>query len=308
MRAHLRLAIFALALTLAFWLGIMAWGTQPSYAQSQCPNHYTVKPGDWLMEIARRYGLSYSDLLRANPQIWNPSYLLPGQVICLPTPPGRSKVVLESLYRYNPETVTITLQTRAGLLGRRVALTLSPIDGVDFYTSTTELGATLQEKPVPILIAMRVDSQSTQYRLLEVGSTRLLASLNISPTESLNLPLNGMGTPIDQVLGVGKAAQVGLQLLLETEDGLRYPLTVSQVGAIAADKLSDVANSGDLAFIVFPTRSGTPGEYRLNARVENDVLGPRGVRPRLRCGIWSSGGSWWYSFLSSFYHCSYYYY
>lgn len=46
---------------------------------------YTVKPGDTMFNIARRFGVSLDDLIRANPQIPNPNQIKPGQIVCVPT-------------------------------------------------------------------------------------------------------------------------------------------------------------------------------------------------------------------------------
>ena len=54
-------------------------------AQSSCGATYTVQPGDYLTKIARLCGVSYSDLLHANPTIINPSLLFPGQVLKVPS-------------------------------------------------------------------------------------------------------------------------------------------------------------------------------------------------------------------------------
>jgi len=45
---------------------------------------YVVKPGDTMRLIAERLGVSVCDLIRANPQIPNPSLIYAGQVLCLP--------------------------------------------------------------------------------------------------------------------------------------------------------------------------------------------------------------------------------
>ena len=54
-------------------------------APSSCGATYTVQPGDYLTKIARLCGVSYSDLLHANPTIINPSLLFPGQVLKVPS-------------------------------------------------------------------------------------------------------------------------------------------------------------------------------------------------------------------------------
>ena len=54
-------------------------------AQSSCGATYTVQRGDYLTKIARLCGVSYSDLLHANPTIINPSLLFPGQVLKVPS-------------------------------------------------------------------------------------------------------------------------------------------------------------------------------------------------------------------------------
>ncbi len=59
-----------------------------------CPPNtfaYTVQPGDSMFLIAQRFGVSLDALIAANPQISNPSLILPGQIVCVPTsapPPG----------------------------------------------------------------------------------------------------------------------------------------------------------------------------------------------------------------------------
>ncbi len=62
-------------------------GVQFSQAVPPCPNGqlYTVRTGDTLFFIARRYNISLQSLIDANPQITDPNTIFPGQVICVPT-------------------------------------------------------------------------------------------------------------------------------------------------------------------------------------------------------------------------------
>ncbi|MGJ7919888.1 C40 family peptidase [Neobacillus sp. LXY-4] len=56
--------LFTLALSLAMPLSSLA---------------YTVKPGDTMYTIAKRHGITFSQILKLNPQIKDPSNLIPGQ-------------------------------------------------------------------------------------------------------------------------------------------------------------------------------------------------------------------------------------
>lgn len=52
-----------------------------------CPpgsTQYTVRPGDTMFLIARRFGITLNSLIRANPQISDPSRIFPGQKLCVP--------------------------------------------------------------------------------------------------------------------------------------------------------------------------------------------------------------------------------
>jgi LysM repeat protein len=48
---------------------------------------YIVQWGDSLGSIAQRYGASVSDLMAANPQIWNASWIYAGQALNIPYKP-----------------------------------------------------------------------------------------------------------------------------------------------------------------------------------------------------------------------------
>jgi LysM repeat protein len=50
-----------------------------------CRISHTVKPGEWVWQIARNYGVSPYDILSANGLTINSARLLyPGQVLCIP--------------------------------------------------------------------------------------------------------------------------------------------------------------------------------------------------------------------------------
>ncbi len=53
----------------------------------ECPpgtDRYVVEPGDTMIEIARRFGVTLEALIGNNPQIENPNLIFPGDVLCIP--------------------------------------------------------------------------------------------------------------------------------------------------------------------------------------------------------------------------------
>lgn len=57
--------------------------TAPSSSPSACTPTYTVQRGDWIYALARRFGVSVTAILAANPGI-NANVLYPGQVLNIP--------------------------------------------------------------------------------------------------------------------------------------------------------------------------------------------------------------------------------
>jgi LysM repeat protein len=54
------------------------------YPPQSVGSTYVIQWGDTLGDIALRYGISLSDILSVNPQIWNADLIFPGQTINLP--------------------------------------------------------------------------------------------------------------------------------------------------------------------------------------------------------------------------------
>ncbi|HEX7588591.1 MAG TPA: LysM peptidoglycan-binding domain-containing protein [Anaerolineae bacterium] len=58
-------------------------GTTPGSPSSACVPSYTVQRGDWVYELARRFGVGVNALIAANPG-FNPNLLYPGKVLNIP--------------------------------------------------------------------------------------------------------------------------------------------------------------------------------------------------------------------------------
>jgi LysM repeat protein len=57
---------------------------QPKSCPPGFSGRYTVRPGDTMFLIARRFGVSLQALISANPHITNPNLIFPCDVLCVP--------------------------------------------------------------------------------------------------------------------------------------------------------------------------------------------------------------------------------
>jgi LysM repeat protein len=82
----------------------------PVSAQASCGNSYTVQAGDYISKIAQKCGVSYSNLIAANPQLNNPSLIYTGQVLNLPgsTVPGVTSIKITPTSGNAGSTVTVS--------------------------------------------------------------------------------------------------------------------------------------------------------------------------------------------------------
>jgi LysM repeat protein len=75
--------LMTIPLILIFLISVVA-ATTSAQAQGACGTTYSVQTGDSLASIAQTCGVSYGSLLAANPQIKDPSLILPGQILNIP--------------------------------------------------------------------------------------------------------------------------------------------------------------------------------------------------------------------------------
>ena len=64
-------------------------GRVPATCPPGFQQRYTVQPGDSMWLIARRFGVSLTALINANPHIPSPARIFPGDVLCVPGVAGR---------------------------------------------------------------------------------------------------------------------------------------------------------------------------------------------------------------------------
>lgn len=72
--------VYALV-ALALLLGLVVSPAAASASAAACGDTYVVQKGDYLTKIAKTCGVTYESLIKANPEIKNPSLIYPGQII-----------------------------------------------------------------------------------------------------------------------------------------------------------------------------------------------------------------------------------
>lgn len=94
-------------------------GVTPPPTPTTCSGFlYTAVVGDTMFSIAQRFGVTLSALIAANPQISNPSAIVPGQRICVPsgvTPPPTPTTCSGFLYRVVTGDTMFSIARRFGV-------------------------------------------------------------------------------------------------------------------------------------------------------------------------------------------------
>lgn len=303
MRSRLTAIALRLVITLSL-VGALAAFPGPARAQGGCPATYTVRRGDTLYSLARRYNTTVPEMMRLNRgRIWNPSVIYAGQVICVPAPATQSRVVIEATYEYDPEEEEVwNLLEGGGYIGRRVVYPLAPVNPIE---TTDDLADSLPDAvPPPVLLGLEIGTK--QYALVAVGDESILTSLAITDVTSLETIFPQDGCPDLQPVSVlGMKSDLGalatLWLESGSEEGLRYPFSVTKTGFFRSVQEALLCHpSHPVAFALFPV-GAQAGEYRISLVLTEGGLGPPGRGWQARCSGWTSG--WFHRFLRSWYGC-----
>lgn len=118
----------------------------PAPPQSCNGQLYTVRAGDSLFLIGRRFGVTVQQLQAANPQISNPNVIFIGQVICIPTgapppPNGEFRVLSLRILTENGQPIPRTnnaLELPARVIVR--ATFTDPVQRAFFFLEPTGTG------------------------------------------------------------------------------------------------------------------------------------------------------------------------
>jgi LysM repeat protein len=166
--------------------------TSAAVAQSSCGATYTVQPGDYLLKIARICGVSYADLLKANPLITNPSLTYPGQVINIP-----SGVI--PVTGGTPGVYTVQKGDTLYSIGQRFHLSLAQLGEANPNIGSTIYTGQVLNIPTFIQFATggtaaivqgHLGASSKQYYLLNAGAGQTL-EITLSAPSALTLAILG---------------------------------------------------------------------------------------------------------------------
>lgn len=306
MCSRLTTAMLTLA-AFVFFCGIALLTVGMTYANGGCVATYTVQRGDTLTSIARRHNVSLAELIRLNRgRIWNPNLIYTGQVLCLPVPVTNSRVVVEVRYQYEPDDDErrVVLAARGGYIGKRVTYPLQPVDAIDTVSTTNEVALAITGEPPPVLLGIRNSEGATTYTLVAVGQDAILSSLRISETEPVTITLGCVSTPVTEALGGPTVKDVQVTLVLEGQDGLRYPFDVTALNLMPTKENASTCYADKLvAFALFPATSARSGEYRILIVLTEEGFGPPGRGWHARCSTWSRYRGWLYRWVRAWYGC-----
>jgi LysM repeat protein len=172
--------------------------TSDVVAQSSCGATYTVLPGDYLMKIARICGVSYSDLLKANPTITSPSLTFPGQVINIPASTTTTAG--------QPGVYTVKTGDTLFSIGQHFNLTVTDLREANPSVSSTIFVGQVLNIPARILFVTGGTSAIVQGQLATNG--KLVYLLNASAGQTLEVTLT---SPLGLTLAITGADGSTLQ-------------------------------------------------------------------------------------------------
>ncbi len=158
-------------------LYIPTGSTSAAYFPPQAGGTYVVQWGDSLGSIAVKYGVSLSDVLAVNPQIWNADLIFPGQVINLPAAANYYPATYYPPTNYNPSpAVSSQFAVLQVIYGRGLLVRTGP-------------GTTYAEIKSPLVSAVKFTKWWYRKNSITVDSTGF-----VWVEVNLDQPVNGAST------------------------------------------------------------------------------------------------------------------
>jgi LysM repeat protein len=197
---------------------------------------HTVEKGEWMIQIARCYGVSYESLRRANLHISNPSVIDPGQVLTVPnigsagTIYDKPCVIWHTVAagetwnsiatRYNARVDVLQEANRGGLVvGAQIKVPVNSAGGTSVQVPVTG-GATTTSTPT-----LTPTATVTLTATPTVTSMVINTPVTVTPTLGTTTP--GLGQPIRITIPPGTNSTLVTGTLISRET-VSYVVAASQ--------------------------------------------------------------------------------
>ena len=185
--------ILSLALLLIFIL--VTWPGSPAWAQQA--GTYVVQPGDTLLSIAARYGLSVSQLAAANGLKWN-SWVYVGQTLVIPGNagnPGLPSRPASGVYVVQPGDTLSSIATRYGTTVGAL-LEANGLTNANFiYVGQRLILPGTPQVPVPQLAPQPAPDNGTKWIDVNLSTQTLVAYSGSTPVFTARVSTGLPATP-----------------------------------------------------------------------------------------------------------------
>ncbi len=189
-----------------------------------------------------------------------------------PAPPAAQvSVAFETTFAYSTDQNPPSRRTNPLELGRRVVYSVA---GSEIITDTAELGTVKDRTPKPIAIVVE-NNDEKGYALIEIGEQKLISSLVLSPTHTVNLQALCAPTAPTTVFASSGAMTTTLTIATERADGLHIPLEITKLGRLREPgQIADCSFAEDLVAVFFAVEGNDQALYVVASDVAVTLPGP----------------------------------
>lgn len=269
----------------------MGFVTESAQASGTCTKYHTVKPGEYLVQIGRIYGVSWRYLADIN-HLANPSKIYPGQVLCVSVdygePPPPPPVVPPGYSGYPTLSIVsvvsddqVTVQTYNLTPNDVYTVTMGPmgtkgIGGIVVKKVETGSGGAKKltfDIPSALYgsyqISIRMQSPTSGYFAYNWFYNNTTGTGGQPPTQ----PPGYSGFPTFKILSVVRDDSVTVQTYNLTPDDeyvvTMGPMGTQGIGGIVVDTVD--SGSGGKKQYTFDIPSALYGSYKISIRMKSQT-------------------------------------
>lgn len=285
-----RKLLIVIALTSLMMVG-MGFVAEPAQAADKCIKYHTVKPGEYLVQIGRIYGVSWRYLAEIN-HLANPSKIYPGQVLCVAVedgkpappppvvPPGYSGYPTLSIVSVERDD-QVTVQTYNLTPNDIYTVTMGPmgtkgIGGIVVKKVETGSGGAKEftfDIPSALYgsyqISIRMQSPTSGYYAYNWFYNNTTGTGGKPPVDPV--PPGYTGFPTFKILSVVRDDSVTVQTYnLPPNDNMVVtmgPMGTKGIGGIQVDSIA--TGSGGSKQFTFDVPSALYGSYKISIRMQS---------------------------------------